>query len=238
MQKYFLEKAKFCGDYLVVALEPDAAILQNKQRYPLYAQHQRAHNLTALCCVDTVLCLPPLKGFQEYAQLVKDVHPHVIALTAQDPQTENKRKQIQAIGGTLAIVTERIGHLSSTRIAEKWGVERALGVYTGVVTRGLQEGRTLGYPTANLSLSQSLLPKSGVYGCDIWVKNRKYKGMCYYDAKRSRILESHLLNYSGDLYGQEITVILKTYIRAPQKVLCVEELQALLQKDAQACLGC
>ncbi len=82
----FLEKADQEGDYLIVALEPDERIIHYKHRTPAHIQQERAHNLLALRSVDSVILLPLLHGFPDYLALVKTIKPHVIAITANDPQ--------------------------------------------------------------------------------------------------------------------------------------------------------
>lgn len=115
----FLEKAKTQGDYLIVALEPDARIIKTKKRQPLHTQKQRAYNLSQLRNVDAILLLGDMPTFQDYAQLVKDVHPKIIAITADDPQWQNKQKQAALVGATVVVVTPRIGTFSSSKIVEK-----------------------------------------------------------------------------------------------------------------------
>ncbi len=115
----FLEKAKAKGEYLIVALEPDARIIQTKKRQPLHTQAQRAYNLSQLSNVDAVLLLGEMKTFEEYAQLVQDIKPGIIAITADDPQWENKQKQAALVGATVIVVTPRIGTFSSSKIVEK-----------------------------------------------------------------------------------------------------------------------
>jgi cytidyltransferase-like protein len=112
----FLDKAKKSGDYLIVALEPDEAIINYKKRTPIHNQEQRAHNLLALHSVDQVVLLPSLQGFDDYYMLVKNINPHIIAVTENDPQIVNKQKQADAVSAQLIIVTERIEPFSSSRI--------------------------------------------------------------------------------------------------------------------------
>lgn len=111
----FLKKAKETGDYLIIALEPDERIFQ-KNRNPIHTQEERAENLLALESVDSVIKLPLLHGFEEYNNLVQLLKPHIIAVTAGDPQLANKQKQAKSCGAECIIVTESIGHFSSSAI--------------------------------------------------------------------------------------------------------------------------
>jgi FAD synthetase len=112
----FLENARHNGDYLIVALEPDERILHHKKRTPTHTQEERAYNLLALRAVDHIILLPLLSGFADYLELVKNINPHVIAVTSNDPQLGNKQKQADLLGAELVIVNDRIEHLSSSAI--------------------------------------------------------------------------------------------------------------------------
>ena len=112
----FLHKAQQAGDYLVVALEPDERIIQHKKRIPIHTQDQRAHNILSLRCVDHVIALPLLNGFDDYLSLVKNINPAIIAVMSNDPQMKNKQKQADAIGAQLIVVIDRIEPFSSSMI--------------------------------------------------------------------------------------------------------------------------
>ena len=116
----FLEKAQLAGDYLIVALEPDERILNYKNRIPIHTQSERAHNLLALRYVDHVVLLPVLNGFDDYLELVQSIQPHIIAITNNDPQMENKQKQADVIGAQLVVATDMIGNFSSSAIYQKY----------------------------------------------------------------------------------------------------------------------
>ena len=112
----FLKKAKAAGDYLGVALEPDERILKYKHRKPIHNQKERAEILSAIRFVDKVILLPVLNGFKDYNQLVRDIHPKVIAVTAGDPQLDNKKNQAVEVGATVETVMQRLNGFSSSSI--------------------------------------------------------------------------------------------------------------------------
>lgn len=116
----FLSLAKAAGTYLVVALEPDSRILKYKGRPPIHSQGQRAENLAALRCVDQVVLLPELLDFDGYNALVQWVQPQIIAITAGDPQTDNKQRQAAAVNAVVQVVTPQLGTLSSSQILETY----------------------------------------------------------------------------------------------------------------------
>ena len=115
----FLKNAKSIGNILVVALEPDETISLYKKRTPIHTQAQRATNLAAIKYVDYVLLLPSLKGFRDYNQLVQDIKPGIIAVTANDPQIKNKQIQADSINASLRVVIDRIDAFSTSKIVSK-----------------------------------------------------------------------------------------------------------------------
>jgi len=112
----FLEKAKAEGGYLVVALEPDESITKYKKTPTRSHTETSAYNLAGLRYVDKVLVLPKLNGFKDYNQLVHDVEPDKIAITADDPQKQIKSNQAIQVGADLKVVVGRIKNYSSTKI--------------------------------------------------------------------------------------------------------------------------
>ncbi|WP_341794142.1 MULTISPECIES: adenylyltransferase/cytidyltransferase family protein [unclassified Rickettsia] len=106
----FLRKAKKQGKYLIVALEPDETIIKYKKRKPIHTQLQRAKILSSLTFVDTVLILPELKGFNDYALLVRNTCPSVIAVTKHDPQLTNKQAHAKLINAKVIEVIDLIQH--------------------------------------------------------------------------------------------------------------------------------
>jgi len=90
---------------------------------------------------------------------------------------------------------------------------------SGIVINGAKRGRELGYPTINLALAnQLILPADGVYAVSITIGNIEYKGVANIGNNPTfneidRRLEVHILDYSGDLYGQSVTVSFLKHIR-------------------------
>jgi FAD synthetase len=101
----FLKQAKKLGDHLVVALESDENVRHTKgTNRPIHTQIQRKEMLEALSFVDEVIALPPMKTDNEYSDLVKKVHPQIIAITEGDPHIEKKQHHAEAIRATLVII--------------------------------------------------------------------------------------------------------------------------------------
>ncbi len=107
---------------------------------------------------------------------------------------------------------------------------------TGTVQHGRGVGHTLGFPTANIDLSQTrkMLPKEGVYA----VKLSSHVGMANLGAAPTfgidrPTLEVHLLDFHGDLYGQTVNVEFLHRLRDIEHFSTPEALQQQLQKDLE-----
>ena len=109
---------------------------------------------------------------------------------------------------------------------------------TGTVLHGRGVGHTLGFPTANIDLSQTrkMLPKEGVYSVHIG----DHIGMANLGpvptfGVEKPLLEVHLIDFDGDLYGQPVTVEFVHRLRDIKRFGTVEALEEQLQKDVKAC---
>ncbi len=146
--------------------------------------------------------------------------------------------------------------ISSTYIREALSrgemekVEAMLGrpfYYSGKVVEGEKLGRVLGFPTANILMEKgkAVVP-FGVYEIEVKVEDRDSEsGFSYYKGianvgKKPTVsesdvigIESHLLDFAGDLYGKEITVYLKSFIREEKKFANVEELKTEVLRNIE-----
>ncbi|MGJ8678657.1 MAG: bifunctional riboflavin kinase/FAD synthetase [Akkermansiaceae bacterium] len=109
----------------------------------------------------------------------------------------------------------------------------------GSVITGRQLGRTIGFPTANLKVYNEQLPTDGVWAVEVTLANGEiYQGLgnlgvrpTVEGADAKRMLEVHLLNFSGDLYGQDLEVRFLKYVRGEQKFDSLDALTAQIQSD-------
>lgn len=110
----------------------------------------------------------------------------------------------------------------------------------GLVIQGQHFGRTMGFPTANLNLKSSLaLPCNGVYITKTRVNNQVYASVTNVGNKPTvgefdKNAESHIFDYSGDLYGQRVMVEFVDMLRPEQKFDSIDALAAQIQKDCIA----
>lgn len=116
---------------------------------------------------------------------------------------------------------------------------------TGIVAHGNERGRLLGYPTANLELldfAQSMaIPAGGVYAVRAHVGGAIYGGMAnigknptFGDVEKPR-LETHIFDFRGDIYGQELTIEFVERVRGEVKFGSLEELKKQLVSDEERC---
>ena len=82
--------------------------------------------------------------------------------------------------------------------------------HTGIVVGGGKRATAFGFPTANIALGDAKL--SGIYAARVTVGDTEYEAVAYADAER-RVLESHLLGFTGELYGARISVELLKKLR-------------------------
>ena len=84
----------------------------------------------------------------------------------------------------------------------------------GVVEKGKQFGKALGYPTANIQLTQQV--DAGIYAARAEIEGDTHIAAVFIDPA-SNLLEAHLLDFSGDLYGKEVKIELAKKIRESKK---------------------
>ncbi|MBB6244131.1 riboflavin kinase/FMN adenylyltransferase [Rhodanobacter sp. MP1X3] len=124
------------------------------------------------------------------------------------------------------------------------GAEPLLGrpfVIDGKVEYGNQLGRTLGYPTANIHLQQRVSPVHGIFAVRVGLN----EGECSWPGVASLgvrptvnqvsepLLEVHLFDFDGDLYGQRMSVEFVGKLRDEQKFDGLDPLKAQMDRDAR-----
>jgi riboflavin kinase/FMN adenylyltransferase len=142
---------------------------------------------------------------------------------------------------------ERISSSAIRHALEKGDIPKAnrlLGrpyTLTGSVVTGQKLGRTLGFPTANLDVSpEKFLPRFGVYSAKVQLSNPTDSLKAVLNigcrptvAGEDPTIEIHLLDWSGNLYGQTLSVHLHTFIRPEQKFSSLDNLKAQITQDCE-----
>ncbi len=101
----------------------------------------------------------------------------------------------------------------------------------GIVQKGEGRGTALGYPTANIVLEDVSI--SGIYAARVRIDETEYEAAIFADPAR-KILEAHILDFSGDLYGETIGVTLLEKIRDTKIFTNDEELRRAISEDIVA----
>ena len=142
--------------------------------------------------------------------------------------------------------------VSSTLIRQALGqgdmrkVQRLMGRYfhlRGKVITSDKRGRLLGFPTANLDMMpQQALPGNGIYATIVHIGSRRFPAATNVGVRPTfgegmKTVETHLLDYEGDLYGKEIKVEFVQKLRDEQRFASSEALKAQIEKDLQAVQG-
>ncbi|WDV47747.1 bifunctional riboflavin kinase/FAD synthetase [Clostridiaceae bacterium M8S5] len=106
----------------------------------------------------------------------------------------------------------------------------------GKVLKGKTLGKKLGFPTANIKINKSIIPKLGVYKTRVLYNSKEYNGITNigltptFDGKEL-VVETHLLGFNEDIYGKDISVELIDFIRPEKKFKSKEELITQIRKD-------
>ncbi len=112
--------------------------------------------------------------------------------------------------------------------------------FSGIVVKGRQLGRTIGFPTANVQVAESykLIPANGVYAVKALVRGQWLNGIMNIGNRPTvdgigRTQEVYILDFSDDIYGENITVELVDYIRPERKFNGLDELKSQITKDKE-----
>jgi riboflavin kinase/FMN adenylyltransferase len=140
--------------------------------------------------------------------------------------------------------------ISSTLIRDALGdgqlaeAKRMLGrdySVCGRVAHGDKRGRQLGFPTANIEMLRRNTPMVGVFAVTMsGLDDKTYQGVANlgnrptFDGGAKAVLETHLFNFSGDIYGRYVEVHFKAKIRDEIRFANFEALQAQIKLDVQA----
>jgi riboflavin kinase / FMN adenylyltransferase len=109
---------------------------------------------------------------------------------------------------------------------------------TGLVGTGQRRGATLGFPTANLERTGTLIPGNGVYAVRVLHEGRSWPGAANIGpnptfGEDARKVEVHLIGFTGDLYGRELSIDFMDRLRDTRPFASVNELVAQLRVDVE-----
>jgi riboflavin kinase/FMN adenylyltransferase len=148
---------------------------------------------------------------------------------------------LEAAGGTVYSSTRIRQDLAQGRPREAAAMLGRPFEIEGRVETGDRRGRTIGFPTANLSLGDHLRPAGGVYAVRVEIEGetpQRWRDGVANLGTRPTVdgsdlrLEAHLFDYAGDLYGRHLRVALIEHLRPERKFAGLDELKAQIAADA------
>ncbi|MFM7819946.1 MAG: bifunctional riboflavin kinase/FAD synthetase [Actinomycetota bacterium] len=130
-------------------------------------------------------------------------------------------------GGQVELATQLLGHQFEAR---------------GKVVQGDERGRQIGFPTANIEVSRAIcVPADGVYAGTLTRQNGD-RHVCainlgrrptFYEHADHSLLEAHLLDFDGDLYGESVRVAFSHFLRGERKFENIDALKMQLKHDIE-----
>ena len=113
------------------------------------------------------------------------------------------------------------------------------------VEHGKRLGRQLGFPTLNQSFPEGfVIPQRGVYAVEVSWEDKRYGGVCNVgvrptvDQSSTVTAETHVFDFSGDLYGKKVSVSFVRFLRPEKTFSSLEELRRQMERDKEAALRC
>ncbi len=109
----------------------------------------------------------------------------------------------------------------------------------GIVVKGDQRGRLIGYPTANLKVEKDkTLPPDGIYVTSTWIDGKQHNSVTSVGLrptfdKKERTVETYVLDFNGDLYGERLKVEFLEMLRPEKKFSGIEELKKAIAEDVE-----
>jgi riboflavin kinase/FMN adenylyltransferase len=137
---------------------------------------------------------------------------------------------------------ERIGSNSIRKLIMGGNVEKAaqfLGrphMIEGIVVKGENRGKWMGFPTINLDTFFELVPKNGVYVTEVEFRGKRKSAVTNIGFNptfggKKFLMETHILDFSGNLYGKEVVIYFHKRIRDEMKFSGIDELKERIAKD-------
>jgi riboflavin kinase/FMN adenylyltransferase len=245
------EASKIHGKGVVITFEPHPLkVLAPEKFLPLLTPFKKKMMLIEKSGIEIVLCIEFSLAFSEVSPaefietvLVKKIGVRKVIIGYNYRFGKGKRGDAQTLkeaGKTFGFEVEivdpsRVGQtiVSSSKIrtliqgGEVEEASRLLGrdyPIIGKVMEGEKRGQTLGFPTANLEISDELYPKAGVYAVEVVWHQRRFNGLANIGSnptfstqtgkrKERFSLEVHILGFNREIYGKEIEVCFKKRIR-------------------------
>lgn len=281
LQQLKQEAARIGGETVIITFHPHPrkVVADTRQPVQLINTIEEKIELLEKNGIDHLVIVPFTPAFSqltpgEYVEhfLVHNFHPHTVIIGYDHRFGQGRKgdyKLLEEYSARLGFELKEIpahviqeSTVSSTRIREailQGTIEMAnalLGYdffFEGIVTEGNKLGRTLGYPTANLQISQEekVIPGNGVYAVEVDSPSLELqrashspltnhqsllKGMMNIGVRPTvdgtkRMIEVNIFDFDADIYGRELRVYVKKYLRGEQKFNGLDALKQQLATD-------
>lgn len=270
------EAGKIGGETVIITFHPHPrqVVREGQAPVPILTTLPEKIALMQLLKIDHLVVIPFDKSFSNqsaegYIQyfLWDKFHPHTI-ITGYDHKFGKGRSGsyllLEQWGERLGFAVKEIPEktlneitISSTKIREALlnhdiGTANYFLTYTyffeGLVVKGNQLGRTIGYPTANIEVQdkEKLIPGNGIYAVEVRhqpspFKLHSYHGMMSIGLNPTvngtkRTIEVNIFDFDKDIYGGSVSVHVKYYLRAEEKFSGLDALKEQLLKDKEQSL--
>lgn len=163
------------------------------------------------------------------AELMFPLVSVLIGITALNPYGAPQTLSVPQIVGIILLVG------SALRISLLQTSDTDMRV-SGQVIGGTGDGKKLGFPTANLKLTKSLDLIHGVYACQVFIDGNAYYGVLHYGPRlvfgeTNQQFEVHIFEFNKNIYGKEIEVTVKDFIRPTLQFSSKKALIKEMKKD-------
>jgi len=265
------EASKIHGEAVAITFEPHPLKVLSPQRCPpLLTPFRKKMMLIEKSGIDTVLCIEFSLPFSEISPLefIKNVLIEKVGVRKiivgynyhfgkkHSGDVETLKSAGKLFNFEVEVIEPlKVDHtaVSSSKIRElikEGNVEKASKLLgraypiIGKVIEGAKRGRTLGFPTANLRISDELYPKTGVYAVEVVWNDQLFNGVAnvgmnptFETTQGGRggevSLEVFILDFDREIYGDEIQVNFKKRIRDEIRFASASHLVAQIRKDIQ-----
>jgi len=268
------EAASVNGDTVIITFDPHPRQIVAKEKSPVFLINTLSEKIQLLegLGIDHLVVIPFTEAFANQSAeayitdfLVNTFHPHTIIIGYDHRFGKNRSgdyKLLEAKADEYNYIVKEIPGqmlqaitISSTKIREAilhGDVETArnfLGYdyfFSGKVVEGNKLGRTIGYPTANIQITDEnkLVPGNGVYAVLIndenpiapGLKMNNLGGMMNIGVRptvdgTNRVIEVNIFDFDENIYGETLTITLKKYLRSEIKFNGLDALKEQLAKD-------
>ncbi len=257
---------KIDGTAIAITFKPHPArVLKNSGHPPLITLYEQKTELIAAAGIHVLICIPFTKKFASVTAdffvkdiLVKQIGTKAIVIGNDYAFGKNRegniaflKKYQKALGFDVFVANWQKTEKSNTKISSTLIREivqkgqvgkaaKALGRYyqiRGRVEQGRDRGgKLLGFPTANINLTDELSPKKGVYAVTVETGKKMYKGVANIGfsptfADHIFTVEVHILDFSQNIYNEKIRVNFVSKLREEKKFNNIEELSRQIGKD-------